>query len=206
MRPTNRVLLIHGIWNHRSWLKPLAGRLSAAGFTPHIFSYDSIWRGPDAALPALLETIERQAPDYLVGHSLGGLLALEALTQSPGLPVKRVVCLGSPLRGSFTARHLAGRPLLRHALGRSSGLLTRGFEAWHGSAEVGMVAGTRRRGLGQLVAPLQGESDGTVLLDETRLPGISAHCCVPFGHTELALTEEPARRAAQFLRTGKFEE
>lgn len=201
---TTQVLLLHGIWNHRSWLQPLALKLRRQGLEPTIFAYDSIWGGPEAAMPALVATIERMGAVHLVGHSLGGLMALEALSRAPHLPVERVVCLGSPLRGSLTARHMAAHAMLKHALGRSSGLLTRGFEGWEGKAEVGMVAGILPRGLGQLVAPITGDSDGTVLLSETQLPGLTAHCTVRCGHTELAFVEEPARLAVTFLRTGAF--
>ena len=203
MSPSN-VLLIHGIWNHRTWLQPLAAKLRSEGFSPTIFSYDSILHGPEAALPALLETIQRLEPVNLVGHSLGGLMALEVLKWAPGLKVERVVCLGSPLRGSFTARHMAQHRALRYALGRSQALLTRGLERWDGPTEVGVVAGTAPRGLGRLVAKLQGPSDGTVLVSETQLPGLKDHCLVPFGHTELAFAAAPARKVARFLRTGGF--
>ena len=202
----NRVLLIHGIWNHSAWLQPLAIRLRTLGFAPSIFAYDSILKGPGAAMPALLDTIQRTKPAYMVGHSLGGLLALETLHWAPDLRIERVACLGSPLRGSATARHMAKHPVLRHALGHSSEMLTRGFEAWTGKAQVGMVAGIAPRGLGRLVAPLRGQSDGTVLLSETQLPGLAAHCTVSCGHTELAFAEAPARRVAQFLHTGGFDE
>lgn len=202
--PAPNVLLIHGIWNHRSWLQPLAAKLRAEGFSPTLFSYDSILHGPEAALPDLLETIQRLGPVSLVGHSLGGLMALEVLKWAPGLKVERVVCLGSPLRGSLTARHMAQHPALRYALGRSQSLLTRGFEHWDGPTEVGVVAGTAPRGLGRLVARLDGRSDGTVLVSETQLPGLKDHCLVPFGHTELAFAGEPAKKAAHFLRKGTF--
>ena len=202
--PSPNILLIHGIWNHRAWLQPLAAKLRAEGFAPTIFAYDSILKGPEAALPALLETIDRLAPVGLVGHSLGGLMALEGLKLAPGLKVDRVVCLGSPLRGSFTARHLSHNRALCYALGRSQGLLTRGLEGWEGPAEVGVIAGTAPRGLGRLVARLQGPNDGTVLVSETQLPGVKDHCLVPCGHTELAFANEPARQVARFLRTGAF--
>ena len=203
--PSPNVLLIHGIWNHRSWLQPLAAKLRSEGFAPTIFAYDSIMKGPEAALPALLETIDRLSPVGLIGHSLGGVMALEALRSVPGRKVDRVVCLGSPLKGSFTARHLAQHPALCYTLGRSVGLLTRGMERWEGETEVGVVAGTVPRGLGRWVAPLQGPNDGTVLVSETELPGLTAHCLVACGHTELAFSKESAQQAARFLRTGAFQ-
>ncbi|TQC55854.1 alpha/beta fold hydrolase, partial [Pantoea dispersa] len=95
----------------------------------------------------------RAGPVALVGHSLGGLIALQALQQAPALPVTRVVCLGSPLAGSAAARALAQRRLGR-ALGRSAALLQRGVARWDGAAEVGMIAGTVARGLGARFAAL----------------------------------------------------
>ncbi|MDW7599289.1 alpha/beta fold hydrolase, partial [Stenotrophomonas maltophilia] len=119
---TPPVLLLHGIWNARAWVGPLAWRLRARGFQVHAFGYSSVFGGPDVAVPQLLERLADAGPLSLVGHSLGGLLALEALRRNPQLPVQRVVCLGSPLRGSGTARSLSehGWGL---ALGRSSELL-----------------------------------------------------------------------------------
>ena len=87
-------------------------RLRARGFQVHAFGYSSVFGGPDVAVPQLLERLADAGPLSLVGHSLGGLLALEALRRNPQLPVQRVVCLGSPLRGS-------GRTLVvRARLGR----------------------------------------------------------------------------------------
>jgi hypothetical protein len=60
------------------------------------------------------------------------------------------------------------------------------------------------RGVGGLFAPMDGPSDGTVALSETRLPGIADHCVVPASHTGLVLSAEAARRAARFLRHGRF--
>lgn len=201
---TQRVLLVHGIWNHSTWLRPLAYRLRQRGFEPAIFSYDSILQGPEAAMPALADRMAQFQPQALIGHSLGGLLALETLRWVPDPGVQRVVCLGSPLLGSATAKHMAAHRWLRHGLGRSRDWLTRGVAPWQGRAQVGMVAGSVPRGLGRLVAPLQGVHDGTVLLTETQLPGLTNHCVVACGHTELAFSEAALERVDRFLRTGLF--
>lgn len=199
------VLLIHGIWNSRLWLSPLASKLRAAGFTPRLWGYDSVVGGAARAARALADEL-RDAPETdLVGHSLGGLVALEALRLEPGLPVRRVVCIGSPLRGSGTARALDGRRWTSPILGRSADLLRRGFDAWDGAAEVGVVAGSVPRGIGRLLAAVGDESDGTVGLAETRLPGLADHCQVASSHSGLVLSTAAARQAAAFLREGRFE-
>ncbi|WP_425504834.1 lipase family alpha/beta hydrolase [Pseudoxanthomonas helianthi] len=202
--PMTRVLLVHGIWNAKTWLTPLAARLRAEGFAPQVFGYASVSGGPEQAVPRLIERLRAQPVEAMVGHSLGGLVALEALRQAPELPVRRVVCLGSPLLGSGTARELAAHVWGPRLLGRSADLLTHGLERWDGAAEVGMVAGNVPKGLGRLVRHFSEPSDGTVALAETRLPGLTDHCEVACSHTGLAFSAAAAAQAAHFLREGRF--
>jgi len=202
--PVRRVLLLHGIWNARSWLAPLARRLRGEGFEVEVFGYPSIFGGPEPAIAALIARLKDGSPAHLLGHSLGGLVGLEALRREPDLPVPRMVCLGSPLRGSDAARSLGRRAWTAPVLGRSGALLQAGCPPWQGRVPVGMVAGNVARGIGRLVARFEGESDGTVALEETRLPGLAAHCVVPASHTGLVFSAEAARQAARFLREGRF--
>lgn len=199
-----RVLLLHGIWNAKAWLVPLAARLRAAGFETEVFGYPSVFGGPDVAVPRLIARLQDSEPVALLGHSLGGLVALQALTLSPELPVTRVVCLGTPLRGSDAARGLAGHAWTAPALGRSAGLLQAGFDRWEGKAAVGMVAGNVAHGLGRHFTRFDGESDGTVAMEETRLPGLSDHCVVASSHSGLVFSAEAARQAIHFLQAGRF--
>jgi len=200
---TNRVLLLHGIWNARAWVGPLAWRLRARGFHVETFGYSSVLGGPDVAVPQLLQRLQGRGEVSLVGHSLGGLVALEALRRDPALAVNRVVCLGSPLRGSGTARILADHGWAA-ALGRSGGLLLDGLPDWRGAARVGLIAGCVPHGLGSLLGALEGDSDGTVALSETRLPGLADHCIVRCSHSGLVFSVDAARQTAQFLRHGRF--
>ena len=61
------VLLLHGIWNARAWVGPLAWRLRARGFAVHTFGYSSVWGGPDVAVPQLLERLKDCGAVSLVG-------------------------------------------------------------------------------------------------------------------------------------------
>ena len=202
--PRPGVMLLHGIWNSRAWIGPLAWRLRMRGFAVEVFGYSSVFGGPDVAVPQLVQRLRRGGQVSLVGHSLGGLVALEALRRAPELDVPRVVCLGSPLLGSDTAKMLAGHGWMA-ALGRSGDLLQHGLAEWDGRAEVGLVAGSVPHGLGTLMGVLQGDSDGTVALAETRLPGLADHCVVPVSHSGLVLSPEVAGLTAAFLRDGRFD-
>ena len=199
-----RVLLVHGLLNAAGWLRPLAARLKAQGFDAELFGYSSLLDGPQRAVPRLIERLRRGHVDAIVGHSLGGLITLEALRQAPDLPLSRVVCLGSPLRGSGAARGLAGHAWSAPVLGRSGRLLQQGFERWDGNPPVGMVAGNVAHGVGRWFTRFDGDSDGTVAVEETRLPGLADHCVIPSSHSGLVFSAEATRQAAHFLREGRF--
>ncbi len=203
---TRPVLLIHGIWNARLWLLPLARRLRSAGFDARIWGYRSVFDDPAHAARMLADRLRGGPEVDLLGYSLGGLVALEALRLEPDLPVRRVLCLGSPLCGSCTARSLGAHRWSSPVLGRSARLLQRGLDGWSGAAEVGVVAGCVPRGLGRLLSAVDPDSDGTVAIVETRIPGLRDHCVVPASHSGLLLSRQAARQAACFLRSGRFED
>lgn len=199
------MVLLHGVWMRGLTLWPLARRLHAAGFRPEVFDYASLWRGPAPAVDRLALRLYALGPGpvHLVGHSLGGLVAIEAAAHYAGLPPGRILCLGSPLAGSSAARGMARWGLDRW-LGRSRTLLKAGLHGLPGGREVGVVAGTRAAGLGGLFAGFEGPNDGTVAVWETRLPGLAAHREVHASHTGLVLSREVAALAAGFLRDGRF--
>jgi len=199
------VLLVHGIWNAKAWLAPFALRLRREGLAPSLFGYASVLGEPERAQDRLIAYLRRHPVERLVGHSLGGLVILEALRRAPDLQVKRVVCLGSPLRGSAVAGAIGERPPLSLLLGRSRRILKTGCPPWGGTAEVGVVAGDRPRGVGGWFAEMQAASDGTVNLDETRLDGLADHCTVPASHSGLVMSADAARQTAAFLQRGRFD-
>ena len=201
---TRRVILLHGIWMVGATMRWLAVQLRREGFAPEIFGYHSIVGGPQAALPKLLESLHAGGPAHLVGHSLGGMVAVQALAGDHERRIGRVVCLGTPLCGSGAAMALARRPLTALYLGRSASTLLDGCATWPAGREVGMIAGRVPHGLGALLARFEGEHDGTVSVAETRAPALSDHRVVDASHTGLLLSREAALQVASFLRSGRF--
>ena len=199
-----RVLLLHGIWMVGVTMQWFGARLHAAGFAPETFGYHSIVGGPEVAVPRLIEQLRDGGPTDIVAHSLGGLVALQALATEPGLPVRRVVCLGVPVCGSAAASRLAHWPVAALWLGRSAGILQQGCATWPARCEVGMVAGSLSHGLGALVTQLDGDNDGTVTVEETRSPQLADHVVIPASHSGLLFSAQAARQAIDFLRDGHF--
>ena len=201
----SRLILLHGLWLRSFTLQRLAERLQHAGFACESMDFGTVRDEPDQTVARLLERLGDAArPWGIVGHSLGGVMALEALRRHPGLPVSRVVCLGSPLRGSRVAARIAATPARRLVLGRSAGLLSRGLPPWQGPAEVGVLAGCLPIGLGRVLATMAAPHDGTVCAEETRLDGIADHAEIQTTHTGLLFSRQAADQVVHFLRHGRF--
>ena len=204
--PREHVILLHGIWMRGITLLPLARRLRSAGYSVETIDYASVFRGVEPAVETLRERMRAADADivHLVGHSLGGIVALQATRGVRGLPKGRIVSLGSPLRGSAVARGLASVPGGRLLLGHSAEPLLDGLDAWRGSRKVGVIAGRMPFGLGVSIGALNAPHDGTVSVSETRLPGIADHVTVDASHTGLLFSGEVAELTVAFLRDAHF--
>ncbi|MGH8040719.1 MAG: esterase/lipase family protein [Rudaea sp.] len=203
---TETVILLHGLWMRAFTLAALRHRLQGAGFSVELFDYASVLRGPEAGVENLLNRAraDKGRTIHFVGHSLGGLVALQALQRAPELTRGRVVCLGSPLRGSAVARSLARLPGGALVIGKSLNILTSGIERWDGKQSVGAVAGRLPIGFGFAFGALTSPHDGTVSVAETELPGLTDHCVVPATHTGLLFSQDAAEQTIAFLRTARF--
>lgn len=201
-----RVILLHGIWMRAPTLWWLERRLRGAGFDTRRFDYASVFGAPARAVEALRARLHEAGPGpvHLVGHSLGGLVAIAACRDAPALPPGRIVCIGSPLAGSAAARAVERWPGLRALAGGWREALVRGVGPLPPDRAVGVIAGTRSLGLGALLARLPRPHDGTVALDETRVDGLADHLALDGSHTGMLLDPAVAEATARFLREGRF--
>jgi len=139
---SDHVILLHGLWMRGFALAMLHRRLMEAGFRVHRFDYMSVASQQQRVVGRLHDLMRELSPParavHLVGHSLGGLLALRACTPDDGLPLGRIVCMGSPVMGSAAARRLAG-------MGRGGEVILN----WSGTLKGDAIAFTRMAEGGQ---------------------------------------------------------
>jgi pimeloyl-ACP methyl ester carboxylesterase len=232
LSPRPPVVLCHGLWMPAAAMGVLAHRLHLLGWRPVLFHYPTTHQPLAVTADQLHQTVARLAqegqgqPVHVVGHSLGGLLAV-ALLQQHGACCQggRVVCLGSPLAGSGTAQWLTHHPLGLRALGTAKDALIPGAQGCPSHTPVGMIAGTRPQGAGVLLrhliqhpwlqahltapppamAAANEPNDGTVWVRETQCEGLADHVLVNTHHTGLTWDERVARLCHGFLTHGRFQ-
>ena len=214
------VVYVHGLWLPGGESFLMRRRLSRAlDAETRTFSYPSVGAGITENAEALGRYLTKIPADtlHLVGHSMGGLVILKlfewglmatgplaGVTQT--LPPGRIVLTGSPVRGSRSAERLARVQLGRRLLGRTAAevLLKPGNPRWSGVRDLGVIAGDWAVGLGRLLGPIEGPSDGTVRVAETDLPGAIAQIRLPVSHSGMVLSANVAAQIAAFLRDGRF--
>ncbi len=213
MTAVDTVVCVHGIWSHGTGMYLIKRRLEKEfGFRALLFSYPSVRGTLDDNASALAGFIHSQRVDaaHVVGHSLGGVLALRMYANDPQALPGRVVCLGSPLSGSRAAQFLSETQWAEEILGRTlpAGVIHQAANEWASHVceqrDIGVIAGTMPLGVGRLFAKFDGDNDGTVAVSETRLDGAKDHLVMRVSHHGLLVSPNVADQAASFLKRGEF--
>ena len=207
------VICTHGLWAHGTGMYLIRRHLEREyGMTGFTFNYPSVTKTLDENAGRLARFIEENGIEqaHLVGHSLGGLVILRMLANRYSDIAGRIVCVGSPLRGSRAATILNAKSWGEHLLGVSvpQGTLQGSANEWASEVtarrEIGSIAGSIPFGVGHVAGPFGEPNDGTVAVAETRLDGATDHIIVPTTHTGLLISRNVAEQIGSFLRRGEF--
>jgi pimeloyl-ACP methyl ester carboxylesterase len=202
------VVTVHGLWMRGASMAVLRRRLEPHGFSFHDFGYASVTSSLDSSAVALAAFVDGVPGDtvHLVGHSLGGVLICAMLESRLPARLGRIVCLGSPLKGSRTAAWLARWPGGKRVVGAClSDVQARGgFSQWRAGVEVGSIAGRIPLGVGRLLGPFPEPNDGTVAVAETTIAGLADHIVLPVSHVALLWSAAVAAQTEHFLLHGRF--
>jgi len=213
MNSINTVICIHGIWSHGVSMYLIKRRLEKEyGYKVLLFNYPSVRGTLDENAASLSQFIDDQGVDgaHIIGHSLGGVIALRMLANENDAVPGRVVCVGSPLTGSRAAAFLSTQNWAEPFIGRSlpAGVVHEAANEWASHVclqrEVGVIAGTVPVGFGRLVTKFDGENDGSVAVAETQLDGARDHICMKVSHKSMLVSKDMVDQAAAFLKRGEF--
>jgi hypothetical protein len=198
------IVYVHGLWLNGAESVFLRRRLARdLKGEARTFAYPSVAADVSTNARALAEYLAAIRADtlHVVGHSLGGLVIFklfedaEARVQVPQLQARRGLPPGRIVL-----------PLAKQIMGAGVGeeLLVRRERRWNQARPLGIIAGDLGIGLGRLAGTLGGPSDGTILVEETRLDGAADRVVLRVSHTGLLFSGAVARAAGAFLRTGRF--
>jgi hypothetical protein len=206
------IVLLHGLARRAGSLARLERALEAAGFATWSCDYPSRRTSIRDAATEVADRIAAALPGRPLGavtHSLGGILVRHMGDR--GLDWRRIVMLAPPNQGSQVAAALGHLAPFRWFYGPAGQELAGEPTHWPPPpAPAAVIAGTRRRALVNPTSWVSGrvfadgvEHDGTVAVDEARLPG-AAFATVDATHTFIMDDDAARRLAIRFLRGDDF--
>lgn len=203
------VLLLHGLWRGWHAMEPMARALHQAGFSTFNLPYPSTRRSiPELIdhIARILEPLTKDGPIHAVTHSLGGILAHAALTESKW-NIDRLVMLAPPSKGSEIVDYLATKqPLLHHCLGPSGRALgTQGLPSQlpdlPSHIEAASIMGNLDS-IGCFNRLFHNEHDGIVSVAGGQLQNLNGFKVVAADHTFIAAHPKAQQLTVEFLKTG----
>lgn len=206
------VVLFHGLARSDRSMRPLERRLEEAGYRVESLRYPSTEHEPEVLVDGLARRIEGCCADaprlHFVTHSLGGILLRAHLAEQKPSNLGRVVMLAPPNQGSELVDALGGSKLFEWIYGPTAKQLGTDERSLPNRLpppdyELGVIAGSESiNPAGSLL--IEGESDGTVAVEHTKVPGMKDFLVVPHSHPFIMRGEDVGEQVVAFLREGRF--
>jgi len=192
-------------------MMPVAFRVQQNGLETALVGYWSMTLTLCQATASVARQVERKiaghdGPVHLVGHSLGGLIALRLKREYPHLKIKRVVQLGSPNLGSPAAETLKDSGLASWFFGPVLAELSEDLTlSDRRDPDVAAIAGVSSpMGLAKVLGVAE-PNDGLVTANSAWGREASVRLAAQTIHTGLPLSRSVAEATVAFLKSGHAE-
>lgn len=207
------VIVVHGIVRSSKSFAKMTQGLQSDGYMVVGFDYPStrvtITESAEY-LHKVIESLEGVEQIDFVVHSLGGLIVRAYLAEHQDPRIKRMVMLGVPNRGAGMANFMKDYGIYKLVFGPAGQQLIQGEDGLIAKLptpefEFAIIAGARGTpdGWNPLIP---GDDDGTVELENTKLPGAADFMTAPALHSFLMFNEEVIAATRRFLREGALRE
>ncbi len=202
------IVLIHGLYMNALVMKILESRFKKKGFNVVNFEYKTVLFNKNETLLNLHKEIENIKSDiYLVGHSMGGLIARLYQTEFKSSKVKKIVTLGTPHKGSHIAKFVKGTKLSVFLGNAGESGIIKQLPDWENQCEMGCLVGVLNLGANIVFGKYHGKhgaSDGTVFADEAIVDNATDKVMVKVSHTGMLYSNRVFKETLSFIKNSKF--
>ena len=208
------VVLLHGLARTDASMAKLERTLAQNSYKPVNIGYPSrkytIEELANTVLPPAIAECQDSISVNFVGHSMGGILVRQYLSEHEIRDLKHVVMLAPPNQGSELVDKLSTVPgfkALNGPAGLQMGTGEMSVPKKLGPVDysVGVIAGTDTINL-ILSRMLPRPNDGKVSVESTKVDGMADHITVPVSHPYIMKDNGVIEQVLYFLKNGKFEQ